>query len=84
MMKIDKLISIKPMSLMVKIILFMSVLFLVLSCSEKRSTETDTSQRIKLKEIFILNGSSREFMIIQVDSVEYLTQTGGGFLKISK
>lgn len=57
---------------------------LLVSCTQEKSTSTnETSEnRIKLKEVRIINGY--RYSIIEVDSVEFLTQDKGGFVRISK
>ena len=57
---------------------------LLVSCTQEESTSiNETSEnRIKLKEVNIINGF--RYSIIEVDSVEFLTQDRGGFVRISK
>lgn len=57
---------------------------LLVSCTEGTSTSINENyaNRIKLKEVRIINGY--RYSIIEVDSVEYLTQDKGGFVKLSK
>lgn len=54
------------------------------SCTEVKSTSINQNygSRIKLKEAANLNGY--RYSIIEVDSIEYLTQDNGGFIRISK
>ena len=57
---------------------------LLVSCTQEKSTSIDESSenRIKLKEVRIINGY--RYSIIEVDSIEYLTQDKGGFVRLSK
>lgn len=57
---------------------------LLVSCTQEKSTSiNETSEnRIKLKETRVINGY--RYSIIEVDSVEFLTQDKGGFVRISK
>ena len=57
---------------------------LLVSCTQENSTpiNEDPQNRIKLKEVRIIN--SYRYSIIEVDSVEYLTQDQGGFVQLSK
>ena len=54
------------------------------SCTSDTSTieEEDTVNRMKLKESRIIKGY--EYIIIEVDGVEYLSQLGGGFIELTK
>lgn len=63
--------------------LLLAVVLLV-SCTQEKSTSINenSENRIKLKEVRIINGY--RYSIIEVDSVEYLTQDKGGFIRISK
>jgi len=63
-------------------ILFISCL--LVSCKGEKSTtiNEDSQNRIKLKEERIINGQI--YSIIVVDSIEYLTQDRGGFVRLSK
>lgn len=64
-------------------ILLVSCCLLVSCTQEKSSSINDGSQnRIKLKEMRVING--HRYSIIEVDSFEYLTQDGGGFVPLSK
>ncbi|MBV5346977.1 hypothetical protein JZU46_02005 [bacterium] len=58
--------------------------FLFLGCTQVDSDSTNkiSKNRIKLKEVRIINRV--RYSIIEVDSVEYLTQDNGGFIQISK
>jgi hypothetical protein len=57
---------------------------LLVSCTQEKSISIneDSQNRIKLKEMRIINGY--RYSIIEVDSVEYLTQDQGGFVRLSK
>ena len=57
---------------------------LLVSCTQEISTSHNekTQNRIRLKEVRIINGY--RYSIIEVDSVEYLTQDQGGFVQLSK
>lgn len=57
---------------------------LLLSCTHGKSTliNEKSENRIKLKEVRIIYGY--RYSIIEVDSVEFLTQDKGGFIRISK
>jgi len=57
---------------------------LLVSCTQEKSTSIneDSQNRIILKESRIINGY--RYSIIEVDSVEYLTQGQGGFVQLSK
>jgi hypothetical protein len=57
---------------------------LFLGCTQVDSDSTNkiSKNRIKLKEVRIINRV--RYSIIEVDSVEYLTQDNGGFIQISK
>jgi hypothetical protein len=60
---------------------------LLVSCTQEKSTSINENyknyeNRIKLKEVRIINGY--RYSIIEVDSVEFLTQDNGGFVRISK
>ena len=63
------------------LLLFSGCLF---SCTQKKSNSIneDSQNRIKLKEATVINGFW--YYIIEVDSVEYLTQRRGGFVRLSK
>jgi hypothetical protein len=65
------------------LILFVSS-YLLVSCTQEKSTtiNEDSQNRIKLKEERIINGY--RYSIIEIDSVEYLTQDQGGFVRLSK
>lgn len=65
------------------LILFVSSCLLV-SCAREKSTSINenSESRIKLKEVRLINGY--RYTIIEVDSVEFLTQDRGGFIRISK
>lgn len=69
---------------MKKLLILIAGILLFSSCVEKRPTTLDetTKSRIKLKEYKVINGYG--YAIIEVDSVEYLTQGRGGFIKLSK
>jgi len=57
------------------------ILLLILSsCSPDQLPEQDS--RIKLVEYKTIN--ARSFYIIKVDGIEYLTQSSGGFIPITK
>lgn len=64
-------------------ILLFSSYFLV-SCTLEKPTSIneDSENRIKLKEVRFIGGY--RYSIIEVDSVEYLTQDKGGFVRLSK
>ena len=51
-------------------------------CTEKTSTSINekSNNRIKLIEERIINGC--RYSILEVDSVEYLTQDNGGFVRL--
>ena len=75
----------------IKTLTFITICFLYLllisclaSCTEEKSTSINenSESRIKLKEVRILNG--HRYTIIEVDSIEFLTQSNGGFVRISK
>ena len=53
-------------------------------CTEKESTSINekSNNRIKLIEERIINGY--RYSILKVDSVEYLTQDNGGFVRLGK
>jgi len=57
---------------------------LLVSCTQEKSISIneDSQNRIKLKEMRMINGY--RYSIIEVDSVEYLTQDQGGFVRLSK
>ena len=57
---------------------------LLVSCTQEKSTSINENpeNRIKLKEFRIIDGY--RYSIIEVDSVEYLTQSEGGFVRLSK
>lgn len=66
---------------------FMALTFLCLlfACTQERSeciNETKNVGRIILKETRVIDGYS--FYIIEVDSIEFLAQYHGGFVKISR
>lgn len=69
---------------MKNILIFIVGIILFASCVEKSPTKLfePTKDRIKLKEYKIIYGVG--YAIIEVDSVEYLTQNNGGFIKLSK
>lgn len=58
--------------------------FLLVSCMQAKSSSINenSKNRIKLKECININGY--RYFIIEVDSVEFLTQDNGGFVRISK
>lgn len=64
-------------------ILFVSCCLLA-SCIQEKSTSIseNSKNRIKLKEVRITDGC--RYSIIEVDSIEYLTQDHGGFVRLSK
>jgi len=64
----------------------LAIVYFLLSCGKSDTTLNENSaSRIKLKEtIFIEEAGRTRFSIIEVDSIEYLTQNGGGFIRISK
>jgi len=57
---------------------------LLVSCTQEKSISINESSenRIKLKEVRVINGY--RYSIIEVDSIEYLTQDKGGFVRLSK
>jgi hypothetical protein len=57
---------------------------LLVSCTQEKSTviNENSENRIKLKEFRIIK--SHRYSIIEVDSIEYLTQDKGGFVRLSK
>jgi hypothetical protein len=57
---------------------------LLISCTQEKSTSINekSENRIKIKEVRIIN--DYRYSIIEVDSVEYLTQDKGGFVQLSK
>ena len=75
-------ISILPLTKAFFILLVSSCL--LVSCTQETSTSIneDSQNRIKLKEVRVINGY--RYSIIEVDSVEYLTQSKGGFVQLSK
>ena len=60
------------------------IMFVMISCTEEKSNtiNENSTNRIKLKEEIDI--TSHRYTIIEVDSVEYLTQDKGGFIRISK
>lgn len=53
------------------------------SCTNEATTYNEKSNnRIKVNEERIINGYT--YLIIEVDNVEYLTQSKGGFIKLDK
>jgi hypothetical protein len=57
---------------------------LLVSCTQEKPTiiNEESQNRIRLRESRIINGY--RYSIIEVDSVEYLTQDKGGFVRLSK
>jgi hypothetical protein len=60
------------------------IMFVMISCKQEKSNTVNeiSTNRIKLKEEIDI--TSHRYTIIEVDSVEYLTQDKGGFIRISK
>lgn len=55
---------------------------LLVSCAQDKSINENSKSRIKLKEVKYIEGY--QYTIIEVDSVEYLSRSNGGIIRISK
>jgi hypothetical protein len=65
-------------------IFFMLVVSSLFSCTQEKSISINenSGNRIRLKEYRVINGYT--YSIIEVDSVEFITSTNGGFSRITK
>ena len=62
--------------------IILSTLFVGCTDENSHSVNEQSNNRIKLKEQRVVNGDT--YSIIEIDSVEYLTQYHGGFVKLEK
>jgi hypothetical protein len=66
------------------ITLICAILFAVSACNQKDSTPISSESRIKLKAKAVI--LYHKYVIIEVDSIEYLTSASGngGFIRITE
>lgn len=60
----------------------LAVVFFSGCTQESISINEKSNNRIKLNEVRIINGY--RYSILEIDSVEYLTQDNGGFVRLQK